>query len=1716
MCQATQTKEPLMMKLKTLYPFLILLAAIATEPAAADDGQTSGGVSYFRQIEPIFRANCGGCHQPAKPQGEFVLTDFARLMTAGESGEASIVPGKPDESYLIEQITPVDGEASMPQKAKPLSTAEIDLIRRWIAEGAVDDSPPSAPQFSEDNPPRYTRPPVITAISYSPDGRWLAVSGFQEVLLINAQTQETEKRLIGLSQRIESISFSPDSTRLAVTGGSPGRLGEVQVWDVESGELQLSRQVTYDTVYGGCFSPDGKLIAFGCSDNVVRAIDSATGEKKLHQGAHEDWILSCVFSPDGTHLVSAGRDMTVKLTEVETERFVDNITSITPGALRGGINSLAMHPQRNEVLVGGADGSPKVYRIFRETKRQIGDDANLIRTFPAMTGRIFSVNVAGNGEHFAAASTLDGSSWVHVYPYDFDGTLPDDVKAAMAKRVASRNEKERKLVADYTSKTSEAVVKVELQDTRLYAIAFDPTGSQLVLGGSDGLIRVLDIASGKITSEFSPVPISQDNDSETASPAALLAGNGVALDSQSLPQADAEVTQLPQDQLVGLEVEPQQINLTSHRHYAQLVATAVYAGGQRCDVTRLIHVSGDQSVVSVSQLGLVRPVASGTVKLGVSFGSQKAAIVAEVADSADPHAVDFVRDANPVLSRLGCNQGTCHGSQKGKNGFKLSLRGYDPLEDIRALSDDLSSRRLNAAAPDASLMLLKPIGAVPHEGGVLLTKDSVYYDTLRSWIAGGAQLDLSSQKVARIELSPGKPVIESENSWQQFRVVAHYPDGSSRDVTHEAFIESGNSEICESMPGGRVQAIRRGEAPVLARYEGAYAAATVTVMGDRSGFQWEEPETYSSIDRLVAEKWKRMKILPSDICSDHEFLRRVRLDLTGLPPTVEELKAFTDDPKPSKLKRREKVDELIGSADYLEHWTNKWADLLQVNSKFIGRDGAKAFREWIRSALDDNRPYDQFARDILTASGSNKENPAASYYKILRDPDVIMENTTHLFLAIRFNCNKCHDHPFERWTQDQYYELAAYFAQTGLKRDPASGDKRIGGTAVEGAKPLYEEVYDKPDGEMTHVRTNKTVDPMFPYDCDFETKEGATRREQLAAWITSPDNPYFAKSFVNRLWGYLTGTGLMSPLDDIRAGNPPTNPELLEHLSSEFLRSGFDVEHVMRLICNSRTYQLSVATHKWNADDTINYSHAKARRLPAEVLYDAVYHVTGAQSAIPGVAPGTRAAALPDVAIQLPDGFLNNLGRPVRESACECERSQELQLGPVMALVSGPTVGQAISDPKCALPQLAKSEQDEEAMIREIYLRVLSREATEEEVAAIVNSADEIAADHLRLEKQLGEREAWWVDERKRREERRLAKLKTTQEMIADRQAKIAPQRQRMEKEREEKIAAAEKALAEYAKGSVEIATKYLTDNQKQSNWFPLAPSELKASNKATLVTLADRSIRASGNADKGTYTITYRTPLRGIRGFRLEALPQPGIKGNGPGLPPNGNFVVTEIELDAAPLDKPKEKKRIGIAKGQVDFAQAGFAVEQVFDGKTQDQRGWAVSPRGGMVHWATFQTKEAVDHEAGSLLTFTIHQYHGAADHRLAHFRISVTTDQGDVVLGLPEEFSSLQTLADAQRTTESLADLIGYLKVSDTKWSNLQQAVADARKPLPEDETLVALRGQAKSLEVETPDDPKLVQLRTDFGASGQQVTNRRLTLAQDLTWALINSPAFLFNH
>ena len=1658
--------------------------------AAADEQEP---VSFYQQIRPILQANCHGCHQPALDQGGYVMTEFERLQAGGESEMLAVAPGKPDESHLVELITPVDGEAEMPKGKPPLSEAEVSLIRRWIVAGAKDDTPAGARQeFDLEHPPIYTRPPAITSFDFSPDGALIAIAGFHEVLISDTNSSELVARLIGVSERIESVQFSPDGSRLMVTGGLPCRMGEVQVWNVAEQELELSVPVTYDTLYGGTWSPDGKLIAFGCSDNTLRAIDATTGQQVLFQGAHNDWVRDTVFSNDGSHLMSVGRDMTCKLTEVATERFVDNITSITPGVLKGGVNAVARHPSRDEIVVGGADGEAKVYRVFRLTARRIGDDANLIRRMPPMRGRIFDVAVNHAGTRFAAVSSLDGSGQLSVYSYEFQTDLPDDIKAIQSKTVQGRTAEEKADLVAYHTKDVQVVVDIKVPEAGLYAVRFSPDGRWVAAAGSDGRVRLFDVETGESVKDIAPAPIASK---DTITPSFPAIGSAIVESTDPSPP--------PETELSKLVIRPPNIELKSDFDYAQLVVTGESKGGTPVDVTRLVTARLSSQIVEISANGFVTPLRAGDAMLVVEYSGLRSKIPVHVSGSENSFAADFVRDVNPVLSRVGCNLGTCHGSAKGKNGFKLSLRGYDPLFDTRALTDDLASRRTNLASPDDSLMLLKATGAVPHVGGQVVKPGEPYYRVIRQWIAGGAKLDRSTPRVTQIDVFPKNPVINEIGRKQQIRVVASYADGKMRDVTREAFLESGNTEIAAADRTGLMTALRRGEAPVLARYEGAYVATTLTVMGQRDEFVWRQPETWGPIDELVAAKWQRMKIQPADLCTDAEFIRRLYVDLIGLPPTSTDVRQFLADYRDPQIKRAELVDKLIGSEDFIEYWTNKWADLLQVNRKFLGAEGAATFRKWIRQEVAANTPYDEFARKILTANGSNKDNPAASYFKILRDPESLMENTTHLFLAVRFNCNKCHDHPFERWTQDQYYETAAYFARVGLKADPASGKRTIGGTAVEGAKPFYEVVFEQDDGEVTHNRTGALTKPVFPFDCEYEISEEANRREQLAAWITSPDNQYFAKSYVNRLWGYLFGVGIIEPIDDLRASNPASNPELIEFLTEEFVRNRFNPRHMLRQICKSRTYQLSIKSNRWNDDDTINYSHATARRLPAEVLYDAIHRVTGAESKIPGVPAGTRAAALPDSGVKLSDGFLVSLGRPARESACECERVNDLQLAPVMALIAGPTVASAIADMENGIAELVATEPNDARLVDELLMRIMNRPASATEVAAFIDILNGIEGDHQSLVESLEKREAWWTEHKPQQEQDRLTAIAQAKADLEAYQLKIAPRMEEEKQQQTERVAELQAEYDKYLEGTEQRVAEWEAKQPTASvEWHLLEAKKLEASGKIKLSKQVDRSIRAIGDEKKSTYTIHVETSLQNIRGIRLEFLPEK-----------NQNFVLTELQVLAAKLSQPDSFTAVELGKALADHSQANLDVGFAIDGKTGGAQGWGVGPAADAVHWATFEVKEPVGSGEAVMLKFVLH--HNRDNLNLRHFRLAVTTASSPIGLSLPESLKSVVSTPAAERDDEQKAILVSYVTKVDSKANDQERVIAEAKRPLPEDRGVTERKQALAAVSKDVSEDGLLRQLRQDVKYSQEQASNKRLTASQDLVWALINTPAFLFN-
>lgn len=778
----------------------------------------------------------------------------------------------------------------------------------------------------------------------------------------------------------------------------------------------------------------------------------------------------------------------------------------------------------------------------------------------------------------------------------------------------------------------------------------------------------------------------------------VLAAVLVSLMSHSRALAEEAAPKKPPiPPIVALKVQPASLTLLDARDARSVLVTGQSKAGYSVDLSPIAKLKPGSGLIRVDSEGYIVPVKAGKTTLIISAAGKQVTIPVTVQSAAAP-PVSFVREVMPVMSKVGCNMGTCHGSAKGKNGFKLSLRGYDPDYDYHALIDDVSGRRFNRSDPAQSLMLLKPTGAVPHKGGVLFAAGSPYYNLLKRWIAEGARTDTEKVKrVSRLEVLPAVPNVTLPGMTQKMLVIAHYPDGTTRDVTREAVLTSSLPEVATIGSDGAISAVRRGEAACLVRYEGTYAANNITVLGDRTGYTWTDMPENNYIDKFIDQKLRKVKAQASGLCDDATFVRRVYLDLTGLLPTPEATRAFLEDKTPSKAKREKLVDHLLNSDDYTERWTNKWSDLLDSNSKYLGDAGVRKFRNWIRSSIAENKPYDRFVRELITASGDANQHPAANYMRVVRDSSTATENVTQLFLGVRFSCAKCHDHPFERWTQNQYYQFGAFFAQVGYK--PGA--------------PGTEVVFNKGAGEVMHPKTGLAVLPGVPVGKLGPVKT-EDRRQEFADWLVAKENPFFSRAYVNRIWSYFLGKGIIDPVDDIRASNPASNPELLEALNNDFVQSGFDTRHLMRAIVLSRTYQADLRSNRWNADDHINFSHAMPRRLEAEQLYDALHQATGSNVQFAGLPTGTKAVELPD-AKAAGDGFLDLFGKPVRETPCECERSSTVSLGQALNLINGPTLSGSVSAPTGRIAQLIKTNPTDEKLVEEIFLATLSRFPTAKE-----------------------------------------------------------------------------------------------------------------------------------------------------------------------------------------------------------------------------------------------------------------------------------------------------------------------------------------------------------------------------------------------------------------
>ncbi|QDT52297.1 hypothetical protein Pan44_03060 [Caulifigura coniformis] len=753
--------------------------------------------------------------------------------------------------------------------------------------------------------------------------------------------------------------------------------------------------------------------------------------------------------------------------------------------------------------------------------------------------------------------------------------------------------------------------------------------------------------------------------------------------------------------LVELRVSPPEINLAGSQDRQAVLVQAIYSDGITRDVA-------DKATFAAGNAALLRQegqtfwaAADGQTELKVSFEGKECVIPVKVEKAAETKPISFKLDVMPVFMKTGCNSGSCHGAARGKDGFRLSLFGYDPDGDHYRITRELSGRRVDLAVPAASLLVEKGVGAVPHTGGKRIEPGTEIYQNMVNWIAAGCQQDPADiPTCTSIDLYPKNAVLDGEGETQKLTVRATYSDGTDRDVTHLALFLTNNESSAAVSPEGVVKAGARGEAFVMARFATHTVGSQFIVLP--KGLNYAEPaaDNVNYIDELVSAKLKKLRLLPSGQCTDEEFLRRISIDLVGLLPTREEYAAFTADANPNK--REAKIDELIARKDFTDVWVSKWAEWLMLRS-----DGNRKsykmivlYHQWVSEKIASNTPLDQMVKELLASNGGIFKNPEASFYEIERDRLKIAENTAQIFMGMRIQCAQCHNHPFDRWTQDEYYNFAAFFAQVGRK------------TAED---PREQIIFNSGGGEVKHPVSGKNMEPVFLGGGPADTK-GKDRREVLAEWLASPKNPFFAQNFANRVWDHFFGMGIINPVDDVRVSNPASNPELLAELAKRFTESNYNFKQLVKEICMSRTYQRTTERNESNQTDERNFAHQNVRRIKAESMLDIVSQVTNTKDKFRGLPLGARAVEIADG--NTSDYFLTTFGRATRETPCSCEVRMEPTLSQALNLMNGDVVNGKIQRGG-VLKAMKEQKLEPMQIVEQLYISCLVRKPTEEEKAAL-------------------------------------------------------------------------------------------------------------------------------------------------------------------------------------------------------------------------------------------------------------------------------------------------------------------------------------------------------------------------------------------------------------
>ncbi len=1205
----------------------------------------------------ILATECFPCHREDKAKGGLILTSREAILKGGGNGQI-VAPGSVSQSKLIDVLRR-DSDPHMPPK-KQLDATRIRALERWVQEqlpwddAALDAASAPILAVALERLPAGYQP--VNGLAFLPGSNSLAIARCSQlrVLSIGTNGPADPAPVEAHPEGIQSLAVSPDGRLIATAG-----FRRVRLWDTS--QLTAVADITNGLagrITALAFSSDSTQLA--AADAIpglsaqLRLMDVATRRWTRSWRAHGDSILGVQFSPNDGRLVTAGADRLVRVWSLPDAKPVATLEGHTAQVL-----SVAFNTNATQVVSAGADKNLFVWDIAtREKLVTLGNHAHAVNAaaWPDDSREVFAATEAGTVIRYENLRTHSGEQ-----------------------SSASGDERSVGSIAGH-----------------LLSLAVDNRRTRVAAGTQDGSVIVWS-RDGRELTRLRPEPASAATTTGSRIPSATrLTRSRIKPSKPPLPASGFR----------SLSIYPPQIILSADGPTQGFRVTGVTSEGREYDVTDAVEVELPRGL-AIAQSALGELVASGgsgsntaRLRLGRLSVDLPVLIVSPGKHPKEPWAqtqVSFTRDVLPELGRAGCASGGCHSKPEGQNGFKLSVFSYDPKADHAEIVADVRGRRLFPAVPDQSLLLQKPMLGIPHEGGRRIEPGSTAHTTLLRWIRAGSPFTLTNEAaLSRIEIFPPERTVPS-NSAHRLLVRAHYADGTIRDVTRLAAFESSDRELAAVDEQGRFTAGKLpGTAVIVARYLGRVAASRILVPAERL----LPVERYAGlprsnfIDEIAFTRFQRLGLFPSDNCTDAEFLRRVKLDSIGMLPTPQEVTAFLIDNTPDKRQRA--VIRMLDDPAYGDFWAGRWADLLRPNSDRVGVKSVFILDQWLREQFRINRPYDQFVRELLTAEGSNHREGPAVVYRDRREPAELTTLFSQVLLGVRLECARCHHHPNEKWSQEDFYQLAACFGSVRQKGAGLSPPISAG----------RESFYFAKGGTVKHPVTGEIMPPRAPDGPLLNNSDGDPRRG-LADWATATNNPFLSRALVNRVWAFCFGRGLVEPVDDFRLSNPCVHPELLDALADDFANHGYDIKHLLRTIFASRLYQLSTQPNETNSGDTRHFSRGYRRRLPAEVLDDAVSDVTGSPDSFVATAPGSRATQTWSYKIE--SHFLDAFGRPNSSSDCPCERDLRLSVVQSLHLMNSPKLQKRIANAEGRARRLAASKETPESIVTELYLAAYGR-----------------------------------------------------------------------------------------------------------------------------------------------------------------------------------------------------------------------------------------------------------------------------------------------------------------------------------------------------------------------------------------------------------------------